>query len=124
MRRKRLSKLGFQLDTRGLPGYHFALSSSGQTATLGEYVPNTKSAIKRLRQSERRRTRNKAARSQLKTAVKKVRSASEPEQAAGLYREAARLLDRAASRGLIHKNQADRSKGRLAAHVRRVGGTP
>jgi small subunit ribosomal protein S20 len=53
-----------------------------------------------------------------------VRAASEPEQAAGLYREAARLLDRAASRGLIHKNQADRSKGRLAAHVKRVGGTP
>jgi small subunit ribosomal protein S20 len=87
-------------------------------------VPNTKSAIKRLRQSERRRTRNKAARSQLKTALKKVRAASEPEQAAGFYREAARLLDRAASRGLIHKNQANRSKGRLAAHVKRIGGTP
>ncbi|MGD2215663.1 MAG: 30S ribosomal protein S20 [Gemmatimonadales bacterium] len=86
-------------------------------------MPNTKSAIKRLRQSERRRTRNKAARSKLKTAVKKVRAASEPEQAAGLYHEAVRLLDRAASRGLIHKNQADRSKGRLAAHVKRIGGT-
>jgi small subunit ribosomal protein S20 len=87
-------------------------------------VPNTKSAIKRLRQSERRRIRNKAARSQLKTAVKKVRAASEPEQAAVLYHEAVRLLDRAANRGLIHKNRADRSKGRLAAHVTRIGGTP
>ncbi len=86
-------------------------------------MPNTKSAIKRLRQSERRRTRNQAARSRLKTAVKKVRAASEPAQAADLYREAVRLLDRAASRGLIHKNQAGRSKGRLAAHVKRVGGT-
>lgn len=96
----------------------------GKTETFGVYVPNTKSAIKRLRQSERRRTRNKAARSQLKTAVKKVRATTEPEQAAALYREAAKLLDRAASRGLIHKNQANRSKGRLAAHVKRVGGTP
>lgn len=87
-------------------------------------MPNTKSAIKRLRQNERRRTRNKAARSQLKTAVKKVRASSEPEQAVQLYREAARLLDRAANWGLIHKNQANRSKGRLAAHVRKVGGTP
>jgi small subunit ribosomal protein S20 len=86
-------------------------------------VPNTKSAIKRLRQNERRRTRNKAARSQLKTAVKKVRAASEAEQAVRLYRDAAKLLDRAASRGLIHKNQASRSKGRLAAHVKKVGGS-
>jgi len=98
--------------------------TSNRTATPGEYVPNTKSAIKRLRQSESRRIRNKAARSQLKTAVKKVRAASEPQQAADLYREAVRLLDRAASHGLIHKNRADRSKGRLAAHVKRIGGTP
>jgi small subunit ribosomal protein S20 len=89
----------------------------------GEVVPNTKSAAKRLRQNLRRRTRNKAVRSRLKTAVKKVRAASEPEQAAQLFREAAGLLDRAARRGLIHRNRAARSKGRLAAHVRRLGGT-
>jgi small subunit ribosomal protein S20 len=87
-------------------------------------VPNTKSARKRLRQSERRRVHNKAARSRLKTALKRVRATSDPQQAATSFREAARLLDRAASKGLIHKNRADRSKGRLAAHVKRVGGTP
>ena len=85
-------------------------------------VPNTKSATKRLRQNERRRQRNKAARSRLKTAVKKVRSASKPEEAAVLYREAAKLLDRAAGKDLIHQNQANRSKARLAAHVKRLGG--
>lgn len=87
-------------------------------------MPNTKSARKRLRQNERRRVHNKAARSRLKTAVKKVRAASEGEEASRLYREAVRILDRAANRGLIHKNRAARSKGRLAAHVRKVGGTP
>jgi len=86
-------------------------------------VPNTKSAIKRLRQNETRRVRNKAVRSRLKTAVKKVRSASEPTEASQFYLEAAQMLDRAASKGLIHKNHAARSKGRLAAHVRRVGGS-
>ncbi len=87
-------------------------------------MPNTKSTVKRLRQNERRRVRNKAARTRLRSAVKKVRAASDPEQASRLYREAVKLLDRAASRGLIHRNQAARSKGRLAAHVRKAGGMP
>lgn len=87
-------------------------------------MPNTKSAIKRLRQSERRRQRNKAVRSRLRTAIKRVRSATEPEPATEAYRDAVKLLDRAANRGLIHKNNAARSKSRLAAHVKQVGGTP
>jgi small subunit ribosomal protein S20 len=85
-------------------------------------VPNTKSAIKRQRQNERRRVRNKAVRSRLRTAVKKVRELSDSAQASEAYREAARLLDRAAARGLIAKNTANRSKGRLAQHVRKLGG--
>jgi small subunit ribosomal protein S20 len=72
----------------------------------------------------RRRSHNKAARTRLKTALKKVRSASEPQNASEAFREAITLLDRAASRGLIHKNRAARSKGRLAAHVRKLGGSP
>ena len=86
-------------------------------------MPNTKSATKRLRQNLRRRTHNKAARSELKTAVKKVRAASEPQNATEAFRQAARMLDQAASKGLIHKNQAARSKGRLAKHVQKLGGT-
>lgn len=76
-----------------------------------------------MRQNLRRRSRNKAARSELKTAVKKVRAASEPQNATELFHLAARMLDRAAGKGLIHKNQAARSKGRLAKHVRKLGGT-
>ncbi len=86
-------------------------------------MPNSKSAAKRLRQNERRRVRNKGVKTRLKSALKRVRAASDAGEAAEHFRRAARLLDRAAARGLIHKNKADRSKARLAAHVRRVGGT-
>ncbi len=87
-------------------------------------MPNTKSAAKRLRQNLRQRASNKAARSRLRTAVKKVRAAQEPKKALELFRQASRLLDRAANRGIIHRNLAARSKSRLAAHVRRLGGNP
>lgn len=87
-------------------------------------MANTKSTRKRLRQNERRRQRNKAALSRLRTAVKRVRAASDAETATERYREAVVLLDRAATRGLIHKNRAARSKARLAAHVKELGGTP
>jgi small subunit ribosomal protein S20 len=76
-----------------------------------------------LRQNERRRTRNKGERSQLKTAIKRVRTASEPQEASEAFREATKLIDRAAGSGLIHKNQASRSKSRLANHVRKIGGS-
>jgi small subunit ribosomal protein S20 len=86
-------------------------------------VPNTKSAAKRLRQNEQRRIRNKGERSRLKTAIKRVRTASEPQEASEAFREASKLIDRAAGRGLIHQNQANRSKSRLASHVRKIGGS-
>lgn len=86
-------------------------------------MPNTKSAAKRLRQNERRRVRNKAVRSRLRTAIKRVRVASRPEEATEAFREAVKLIDRAAGRGLVHRNRAARSKARLAAHVRKAGGT-
>ncbi len=76
-----------------------------------------------MRQNERRRTRNKGERSQLKTAIKRVRTASEPQEASEAFREATKLIDRAAGSGLIHKNQASRSKSRLANHVRKIGGS-
>jgi small subunit ribosomal protein S20 len=86
-------------------------------------VPNTKSAKKRLRQSETRRVRNKAARTRLKTAVKKVRSAASANEATMHFHDAVRLLDRAAARGLIHSNRAARTKARLTRHIRQMGGT-
>jgi len=75
-------------------------------------VPNSSSAKKRMRQSIRRRGNNRAARTALRTAIKKVRTAS-ADEGESAYRSAVRLLDRAARKGLIHKNAAARSKRRL-----------
>ena len=79
---------------------------------VGVRVPNSSSAKKRLRQSVRRRGRNRAFRTALRNAIKKVRTAVAGEGESA-YRSAVRLLDRAARKGLIHKNAAARNKRRL-----------
>ncbi len=84
-------------------------------------MPNTKSAKKRLRQSLDRRTRNRAAKSTLKTVVKKVRSALESgnvSEAEVGYRVATKKLDQTAARGIIHRNAAARVKSRLSAALK------
>jgi small subunit ribosomal protein S20 len=80
-------------------------------------VPRIKSAKKAMRQARSRTIRNKDQRSALRTAVKRVRTATGPA-AAQAYAAAVQLLDRAARKGLIHKNNAARHKSRLAAFVK------
>ena len=82
-------------------------------------MANIKSQIKRNRQNERRRVRNKATRSELKTHSKKVHSAPDAETAATELRAASQALDRAASAGSIHKRTAARRKSRLAKTLAR-----
>lgn len=80
-------------------------------------MPTTNSAKKRLRQNIKRRARNRAAKSELKTIVRKVREAAESKDTAGgqvALREASKKLDRAASKRVIHPNAAARTKSRLA----------
>jgi small subunit ribosomal protein S20 len=80
-------------------------------------VANIKSQIKRNRTNEQARLRNKATKSSLKTAVKKFRTAADAgdaDAATALLREASRELDKAASKGIIHKNQAANRKSALA----------
>jgi small subunit ribosomal protein S20 len=60
-------------------------------------------------------------RAALRSAVKRVRSATSPEGAAEAYRAAERLLDRAAQRGLVSKNKAARTKSRLMQMQHRMG---
>jgi small subunit ribosomal protein S20 len=86
-------------------------------------MANIKSQIKRNRQNERARVRNKSVRSALKTAQKKVRTTADGgdlESASAQNREAARALDKAASAGVIHKRTAARRKSRLAKQVARA----
>ena len=83
-------------------------------------MANIKSAKKRARQSEQNRLRNVSARSMVRTALKKVVKAIEANDkaaAAQALQNVAPLLDRYASRGLIHKNKAARHKSRLNAKI-------
>jgi small subunit ribosomal protein S20 len=83
-------------------------------------VANIKSQIKRNRQNERRRVRNKATRSRLRTEAKKVRDAAEAgdrDTAVTGLRDTARMLDQAASKGVIHRRTAARRKSALARRV-------
>ncbi|WP_067915026.1 30S ribosomal protein S20 [Actinomadura rubrobrunea] len=80
-------------------------------------MANIKSQIKRNKQNEKRRLRNKAVKSELKTAIRKFREAAEAgdvEKAIALQRHAARKLDKAVSKGVIHKNQAANRKSAIA----------
>lgn len=81
-------------------------------------MPKIQSAKKAMRQSRRRAVMNRAQRSALRTALKKVRGASTKQEASLAYATAVRLLDRAARKGLIHRNNAARNKSRLAKFVR------
>ena len=79
-----------------------------------------KSALKRWRQSEKRRTRNQASRSLLKTLIKKVRSSKSKEEAVKNLQAAVSALGKAAHRSLIHPNNASRKVSRLSAFVNRI----
>jgi small subunit ribosomal protein S20 len=79
-------------------------------------MPTTKSAKKRLRQNEKRRLRNRSVKASLKTCVRKVRDAVALKNLAlaeSELRVAARKLDQAAAKKVIHRNKAARTKSRL-----------
>ncbi|WP_042458582.1 30S ribosomal protein S20 [Neobacillus dielmonensis] len=83
-------------------------------------MPNIKSAIKRVKTSEARNAQNTMAKSAMRTAVKKVEAAVTVNDAATAKEalvSAASKLDKAAAKGLIHKNAAARQKARLTKKV-------
>jgi small subunit ribosomal protein S20 len=80
-------------------------------------MPQHKSSVKRVRQSETRRVRNVQKRSKLKSAIKKVKNASEKEAAMTELKTTSGILDRMAAKGLIHKNKAANLKSKLTKQV-------
>ncbi|MEH6989006.1 30S ribosomal protein S20 [Cytobacillus firmus] len=79
-------------------------------------MPNIKSAIKRVKTSEARNAQNATVKSAMRTAVKKVDAAivnNDSAAATASFADAARKMDKAAAKGLIHKNAAARKKSRL-----------
>jgi small subunit ribosomal protein S20 len=85
-------------------------------------MANIKSQIKRNRQNEARHSRNKAMRSELKTRVKRAVTAAETsaDDTQAAVRLAVKRLDKAAAKGIIHKNQAARRKSRLMKRIARA----
>jgi len=88
-------------------------------------VANIKSQIKRNKTNEKARQRNKAVKSELKTAIRRTReavAAGDTEKATAAARAAGRKLDKAVSKGVIHKNQAANKKSALAQSVSSIEG--
>lgn len=80
-------------------------------------MPQHQSAIKRVRQNEKRRKRNQQKRSKMRTLVKNVLEATDKEEAEKYYKEATSYLDKMTSKGLIHENNAARKKSKMTKHV-------
>lgn len=79
-------------------------------------MPNTASAKKRLRQNEKQRSHNRAIKSNIRAQIRKIREAvqaGDVEAAETHFRLAAKRLDRAGAKGVIHRNAAARTKSRL-----------
>ncbi len=86
-------------------------------------MANIKSAIKRAKTNEVQRLHNSSQKSAMRTEIKKFLTAvqnQDKEQATVLLKEATRCLDKAATKGLIHKNTAARKKSRLARKLQTI----
>lgn len=84
-------------------------------------MANHFSALKRARQTEKRTARNRANTSQMRSALRRMRealAAGKPEEAEKAYRETVSLLDKSASKGVLHANTASRYKARLHARLK------
>ncbi len=86
-------------------------------------MANSPSARKRARQAEKRRQHNKARRSMMRTTIKnviKAIDAGDKQKAQDAYAAAVPVIDRAATKGLIHQNKAARHKSRLNERIRQM----
>lgn len=87
-------------------------------------MANIKSQIKRNRQNEKRRLRNRAVRSELRTRIKRAEQAAATGDDTGTADDTARIamkrIDQAAAKGVLHKNAANRQKSRLAKRLARL----
>lgn len=80
-------------------------------------MANHKSAVKRIRQSEKKKLHNKYYAKSARTAVRKLRAMTEKEEAEKLMPTVSAMLDRLAKKNIIHKNKAGNLKSKLTLHV-------
>ncbi len=86
-------------------------------------MPNSASAKKRLRQSQSKRLHNRSIRSDVRTAIRKVRSsieAGDVEASTSAYQAATKKLDKAAAKNVMHANTAARTKSRLSKAIKNL----
>lgn len=83
-------------------------------------MPQHVSCKKRVKTSEKANVRNRAVRSQIKTAAKRVRQATSPETASAALTYAYSVLDKAVKRNVIHKNKASNQKSKLSLAVAKI----
>ncbi|MDX1429657.1 MAG: 30S ribosomal protein S20 [Rhodothermales bacterium] len=81
------------------------------------HMPQHKSAIKRVRQNERRRLRNRYHKSRMRTMIKGLQSSTDKKDATARLNEVKSYLDRLAAKGIVHRNTAANYKGKLEKHV-------
>jgi small subunit ribosomal protein S20 len=113
---RRLSASGRQRPRRTRRRFSVTGRTTSTDFERGFRVANIKSQIKRNKQNERRRQRNKAVKSSLKTYVRNFREAADAgdaDTATAAMRAACKELDKAASKGVIHKNQAANRKSAI-----------
>lgn len=84
-------------------------------------MPQHKSAAKRVKQSEKKRLRNRLHRSKVRTLMKKLTNETDKEKAQALLSQVKALLDRMATKNLIHKNMAANYKSQLEKKVNALG---
>ena len=80
-------------------------------------MANHKSALKRIRQTQKRRLENKYYARTTRNAVRKLRAINEKEAALELYPQVASMLDKLAKKNVIHKNKASNLKSKLSTHI-------
>jgi len=86
-------------------------------------MANHKSALKRVRQTEKRKDVNRSNRSKLRTSIKKLRTAitgGDKSAAPEILLSSVSLIDKAVNKGIIHRNTAARHKSRLTKHVNAI----
>ena len=83
-------------------------------------MANHKSALKRIRQSEARKLRNRYYAKTMRNAVRKLRAMTDKEGAAEAFNKVSAMLDKLAQRSIISKNKAANLKSKLAQHVNKL----
>lgn len=83
-------------------------------------MANHKSSLKRIRQTETRRLRNRYYAKTMRNAVRKFRSTTDKAEAEAMYPQVQKMLDKLANKRIIHKNKAANLKSKLSAHVAKL----